>query len=304
MVSGCVKFNVDMTINSDKSMTLSILEAFNKDLLEGKEVFDNKTLNEVRGSGFAYTKYEEGDYTGYTFTKKIDNIDSISSAKEVKGDLGVTSDKKNLFTVKKGLFKNKYKASLVSSDSESINDSANSANSSNDEVNDSFSFDSDASLDDGLSENSGLGSLNDLSSLSSGMEMTFKVKLPYKVISTNADTQSKDGKELTWNLLSASGKTIDFEFELYNKKNIVIVVISGIALIGIALFVVLKKTGNNDNRQNGNKEMQADVNLNINSELITQNTNEQMQDSVNLANINSEPITQNTNEETQINLNE
>ncbi len=129
MMTGCAKINTTMTINDDKSMKLSIVEAVNEALYDNsdEEIFSEEDLSKAEKQGFKYEEYAEDDMLGYTFTKSIGNIDSISKDGEVIGDLGVITGKdrdKYLFSVKKGIFKNTYTAKLISSDVDYANEQA------------------------------------------------------------------------------------------------------------------------------------------------------------------------------------
>ena len=74
------------------------------------------------------------------------------------------------------------------------------------------------------------------------MDLSFEVKLPYKVINTNATTKDDDGKTLKWNLTSSDVDSISFEFFLYNMTNICILA-GGVALIIIAVIVIVVVSG-------------------------------------------------------------
>lgn len=103
LLSGCkMKVEYDMTIKNNKSMNFSIITALDNELIDGMlsmengngeqssftdeqrwEVLENDLNDSEDGEnpedyGFSVSKYEEGEYKGYQFTKKIDNIDEIS----------------------------------------------------------------------------------------------------------------------------------------------------------------------------------------------------------------------------------
>ena len=63
MMSGCVKANIDMSINKDKSMKLSVTSAVDQSLLQqyGSEgLMDEETKNEAENNGFKVDEYSDG----------------------------------------------------------------------------------------------------------------------------------------------------------------------------------------------------------------------------------------------------
>ena len=90
MMTGCVKANIDMSINKDKSMKLSVTSAVDQSLLQqyGSEgLMDEETKNEAENNGFKVDEYSDGSMKGYTLSKEFKNIDDISSDKKVNFDL-------------------------------------------------------------------------------------------------------------------------------------------------------------------------------------------------------------------------
>lgn len=74
-------------------------------------------------------------------------------------------------------------------------------------------------------------------------KLDYILNLPYKPISSNADSVSNDGKQLTWDLKKAfiNGKdlSIKTDFRVYHERNIIIVSIGAgiILLLGIGLVI-------------------------------------------------------------------
>lgn len=73
-------------------------------------------------------------------------------------------------------------------------------------------------------------------------DMTFVIKLPTKVLKSNADKVSDDGRTLTWDLINSEVDSIEFEFKFFNYWPILIgaLILVGISG-GIVLFLKLKK---------------------------------------------------------------
>ena len=137
MLCGCrMKYEYNMSIKSDKSMDFSIVTAMDNELIDGmlsmeseKESYTDEerwqmleeSINEENEDskpedfGFTVSKYEEGEFKGYKYSKKIANIDDISgeTANFDLSDFANISD--SVVFVKN---KDKYKASFVMSNEE------------------------------------------------------------------------------------------------------------------------------------------------------------------------------------------
>jgi hypothetical protein len=245
LLTGCVKYNVNMEIRKDKSMNFEMIYAVNESLLEGKDVFDEKELKEIKDKGFKVEEYNKDNMKGFTLTKEIKNIDAVSSPDAKEYSLSAITEKGNqkIFKVKKGLFKNKYTANLKFSSSDSNLSNGNSSSDSQfreteDDDDDDSDSDSDSSLDD-----------YDYSSMAN-MDMSVNVKLPYKALSNNASSVENDGKDLKWNLSTSGTESINFEFELYNMTTIYLFIGLGVLLVVgiIVLIVVLVAKGSKKNK--------------------------------------------------------
>ena len=83
----------------------------------------------------------------------------------------------------------------------------------------------------------------DLTNLSStDVEMTYKIKLPTKVKTSNASEVSEDGKVLKWNLTGGELNKIEFVAEEINILPIIIIAVVAIIIIVVAIvFIILKK---------------------------------------------------------------
>lgn len=243
-MTGCVKLNANMQIHKDKSMDYRITMAFDKSLSDNfNEQFDDESIENAEKNGFKATEYDDGTMKGYTFTKHIKNIDTVSTDKDIKGSLDVDSNNKYLFTVKKSFLKNTYKAKLTTNtDLSNLNLQQNST------------FDSQ---ENSLTENSTNSNLTEDTNTTSidynsmaNLDLKFEVTLPHNAINSNASSNS--GKKLTWNLLTfKNDDTIEFEFELYNYQNILIIgIIVFIVLILIVLILNRKGKNNKDKDDN------------------------------------------------------
>ncbi len=233
MMTGCMKFQTDMKINKDKSMDFTLTYAIANSLVEqakqaatsNNENLDNESLKELEKQGFKTEEYSDSSMTGIKLSKTFNNIDDISSEKEVDFDLEAImngSEQTDMFTIKKGFFKNTYTLKIKNNTSEEVESDITNNNLTSDNQ---IDFSSDM----------------DLSMLSSSMDMTFNINLPYKAISSNATSTENDGKNLKWNLLDTNIQNITAKFELYNMNNIYLTIGIVIVLIIIVIIIIKRK---------------------------------------------------------------
>ena len=246
MMSGCMKFNMNMDINSDKSMNLELIVAFANEMMgsSNETNMDNSEIQKLKDNGFNVEEYSDDTMTGYTISTKINNIDDVSTEKDTMFNLNdIFNGEKlsDIFTVKKGFFKNTY---IVKIGEEESTDMTNELE---DDLNSTYYNDSLLTTDDA-----------DLSMLLNSMDINFTINLPYKAISSNATNTENDGKTLVWQPTSASNSSsnIEFSFELYNMTNIYLMV--GIVILIIVIIIILvvkhcKKTKSNKSSLNSQK---------------------------------------------------
>lgn len=258
LLTGCMKYNVTMDIKKDKSMEFKIVYALDTSVLGEKASFSDSDLKKMKDQGFEVEKYTDGTMEGFTLTKKIKNIDDVSSTDGTTYSLSgvVDNGDSKIFKVKKGLLKNKYTAKFDFDTKQSSLGNNNMLGSDDDNLLDKEETEDDTTLD--LSnddtklidtdEKDDLDSDDDYSKLLANMDISFSVKLPYAALSNNATTVKDDGKELVWNLASYDNKSIEFEFELdrFSIKPIIIVVVcilGGLFVIALIVTVIMAISG-------------------------------------------------------------
>lgn len=268
LLTGCVKFNATMDIKKDKSMDFSIIYALDKTAFGESAKLEEKDFEEVKKEGFTVTKYSEGNFEGFTLSKKISNIDEVSSEKDAEYDLSglmnSNSENKYIFKVVKGNNKNTYYAKFKFN--------ANDSGLNNDDTN----LTTDENLPDESTDLTGENSLDniDLSGMMANLDLSFNVKLPESALSSNATNKDNDNKNLTWKLNASGEEFIEFSFELPNGSgfNMLYVGIGGAILVIIALVMVLLSRKNNNGKPIVNNdthtEIQNDVNENVHSEEV------------------------------------
>ena len=258
LMTGCVKSHVNMEINKDKSMNLSLIAAIDSSFLEQSgedDLLENEEIKEFEEKGFKTEKYSDDSMTGYKFTKSFANIDDLSSEKETTLDLNALADEEtpnNVFTVKKGFFKNTYTAKVKNNATDELQSQIENADQTTTTDDNQINIEDDTTIqgsnvtqtdtnvqddtDTQTDSSFDFSSNMDMSMLSSTLDMKFNVTLPYKAISSNATSTENDGKTLVWNLVNTQDD-IEFTFELYNMNNIYLTV--GLAVILIILIIVI-----------------------------------------------------------------
>ena len=227
-LTGCVKYNVDMEIRDNKSMTLQIVYGmevsddifeFNPDdsedfIIDNDESDEGVSVDDyayLKDKGFSVEKFvEEKDDTtisGVKITKTYTNIDEITDSKNFTLDFNKMFDEENKnavndvkFFSKKG---NKYVANFV------------------------FDF------SDATAESSALEMMDSM------LELQYKVKLPNKNVRNNATSVSDDGSELVWDLKYGTKNEVNFEFSFNDDINWIPVIIIGIGIFAAAVLAIL-----------------------------------------------------------------
>lgn len=236
LLSGCVKSNTIMVINKDKSMSLSSKILISDKINDDKNkliIKDEKDKLQKKGINIENVESSDG-YSGFSVTKKYDDIDKISSEEykeiNISNFLSDDFDDSVLFQVKKGMFKNVYTANYkFEVDEDSFNNIDDNTNGDETVIEDPNII-----VDD---TNTATNSSTDLIKLTSEMEFKYIVKLPYKALESNSTIKSDNDKTLEWNLNSNSTIMINYSFELYNMNNIYMAV--GICIGVIILFIIL-----------------------------------------------------------------
>lgn len=285
MMSGCMKFNMNMDINSDKSMNLELIVAFANEMMgsSNETNMDNSEIQKLKDNGFNVEEYSDDTMTGYTISTKINNIDDVSTEKDTMFNLNdIFNGEKlsDIFTVKKGFFKNTYTVKIGEEESTDM------TNELEDDLNSTYSNDSLLATDDA-----------DLSMLLNSMDINFTINLPYKAISSNATNTENDGKTLVWQPTSASNSSsnIEFSFELYNMTNIYLMV--GIVILIIVIIIILivkhcKKTKSNKSSLNSHKNESTLNNETIETHVtpITEPSNPTNIQTNTISNLNNETL--------------
>lgn len=186
LLTGCVKYELDMGVGKDKSISITIIDAIQKDYAGSLDSTDS--LEEYKNLGYEVETYNDDSYTGLKLTKKFNSIDEISSSDvntfELTDLLDLDTTNYKIFNSNKTGTTTTYKAN--------------------------FTYDLT------MEETEGTNDQVDYSAYSDSMVFTYKISLPSnsKIITHNADEKSTDGYTLTWNMKYGELKNINFTFTI------------------------------------------------------------------------------------------
>lgn len=230
LFSGCMKARTDITVNSNGSIDYTYTVAMSTKVQESMKGYGNSSddstgtssnatlteeqKEEAKKHGFDIQVYDKDGFKGYTITKHFNSIDEVSSEDEVVSTTALSQvDNIKLFTVKKGFLKNTYVAKVTFDSEKESNESTKQYD--QEQYKEYFE----------------------------GLDISYNITLPTTAKSSNAT--NVDGKKLSWDLTKFDKERIEFEFEVLNTNNL-IMLIGGICVvvaivIGVVVLVIKKK---------------------------------------------------------------
>ena len=241
LLSGCVKYNIEMNITKDKKMNMVFVSAVDKTMFgeEAQETEDSEELQKLKDAGWKLEKYEDDKWKGSKLSKSFDDIDKLSTENETIFDLNKFGQKgempANIFQKTTEDGKTVYKAKLTFELTDGNEEEKQ------DETNDGFDLvEDDTSIEadeDDLESNESMEDM--IKKMSGSMDLKLSVVVP-KVVSNNATTV--DGNKLTWDLTKMQeGTNIEFAFSLDGGSSfpLIYLIIGGCVLLVIIVLVVL-----------------------------------------------------------------
>ena len=254
IVTGCVKYEMRMEINDDKSMDFTYIELMKStsesedeeyedeeydDLYDLEDEDKDKEVRErMEKRGYTVEEYidsKEPEYTGIKLSKHFDNIDNISKEGDII-EINLTNltdedfDDSLFFTYQKGIVYNVYKGNF-----QILNE------------------------DDVLDEE-----------YASLLKIKFSIKLPKgALVESNATSVSDDKTELVWDLKSTEVNKINFSFKLAEKSNLYMAYAS-VGIIALLIIVAISSALKGDkkkkekNNEPKSEQKPEDVKLNTN----------------------------------------
>ena len=260
-LTGCVKYNVNMTVTKDKKMAYEIIYAENPNYFGQNTMISQALVNELSAKGFSVRQVSDGTMQGILIGAYIDNINKVS-AKDVENyslstALQTSITEQKIFKVKKGLFKNKYIANFVFDTKDSgydipeefLKDSDDTTNTEAQQTTEGQAANPQIEANPNAQVEGQNPSAEQTQPLSDeelqfyremvkSMDFNFSITLPYKTKKHNATEVSSDSKTLSWTLKPGEENTIEFEFELYNKVAIYLTIALAIILILIIISII------------------------------------------------------------------
>lgn len=231
LFSGCMKARTDITVNSNGSLDYTYTVAMSTKVQESMKNYGdsdddstqtNGTLTEeqkeeAKKHGFDIQDYDKDGFKGYTVTKHFNSIDEVSTEDDITSTTALSQvDNIKLFTVKKGFLKNTYIAKVTFDSEKDSNESTKQYD--QEQYKEYFE----------------------------GLDISYNITLPTNAKSSNAT--NVDGKKLSWDLTKFDKEKIEFEFEMLNTNNLIIL-IGGICAVvaivcGVVVLVLKKKKAN------------------------------------------------------------
>lgn len=220
LTTGCFNYDVEMSINDDNSLDFkmgmnfdftALSEEFGDDFDESAmddiEAVDKKTQSALKEKGYEVEEKRDGLKYSVNITKKFDNLDDLTTDKDIKVDVDKMLDgnaKEVFFKKEKSGSKTKYTAYFI--------------------------FDlTDDTINDVPDE------YKDMLKASYVVNLGNKVKVNTK--STNATSISDNNHKLTWELEVGKKTEAIYEFEIQDASSMYIIIVC------VALLVVLTAVG-------------------------------------------------------------
>jgi hypothetical protein len=214
-LAGCVEMKYHLTIHGNGSADLNYHLALDSSLANmggeaGNPIADAR--KDLEKEGYKVTDYSGNGKTGIDATKHFQKLEDIKGlTKFFDKDQKKMADQSGAFTIKRGFFANQISVN-------SAIDLGNGEPAPTDEMSKAME-----------------------QSMMSQFQMSFVLTLPAKPKSHNATTVSKDGKTLEWKLAPDRKNEIKLEMVAPNMKNITLVVLGVVVLLGLVLVPVLRR---------------------------------------------------------------
>lgn len=226
-LSGCIDAKFHLTVNKDGSGDFSYQMLMDPTLLAFTADYNNGTdddaltemINDAKESGFTITNLNENGKVGFKADKHINNLQEELKGGELFGQENMDSSIKpgEGLIVDEGFFKTRYKFKMDFDMSDMLN-------------NDLGEFDE---ID------------NIAQSMIKSMNFSFALTLPVSALTHNAGKTEDDGKTLVWTLLPGQKNEIEMTAEVWNVKNIALLIALIILFAILAIMVAKRKKSNN-----------------------------------------------------------
>lgn len=213
VLTGCVKLNSTLTVNSDGSGDLSVIYGISKQLAAMQPDISSNlqdTKKSTEKAGYTVSDYNDTKYIGVQFKKHFTDLRNLKQ---------FPNNDKVQFNVKenKGFFKNTYNVT-GSFDLTGLTDT-----SSND-MEKSFA-----------------------AAAMSQMDLSFHLNLPVAAGENNASKVTNNNKSLEWTLVANQKNDLKVQFSTVNILNVGLLIgVIAIIVILFVLFIIRKKKNHKD----------------------------------------------------------
>ena len=267
LLTGCVKYNLNMKISEDKKMRMELILATSKSLQSmgtsesTEESEENKEAEEkLKKAGWKVEEYEDDTFSGKKYVKEFDNIDEVSTTDKTTFDankLVEGEDQAYMFYKRVENGKEIYKAVIKADTSEATEGSGEGTKPETTEpettepaptepetTEPETTEPAEGEETEGVEvETEGDLLTNEQSEalgqqMLSTMDLKITVEAP-NVISSNATTT--EGNKLTWDLTKTK-EDMEFEFAIPIKNQLPIIPIAiggGVVLLIVVIVVVV-----------------------------------------------------------------
>lgn len=187
LLSGCVKYDTEMRVGTDKSITITSISAIQEEYMGLQQDGNAEEIKKFQDNGYDAQNYQDDKYQGIKLTKKYDSIDMLSSPNCETVELTDIFEKKADEIV---LFKSQRQGSITT-----------------------YTADFTYNLKEEDIEDQGDV---DYSEYSSAMIFEYHFSLPNNaiIISDNADSKTANDKTLNWKINFGELKKINFVFTI------------------------------------------------------------------------------------------
>lgn len=218
LLCGCLKFNMHLKINRNRTADLEITLLAPKTLLALDPDMEQKLFKEKReelaGQGFTISDPEDEQRVGFIANKRLASVEDFA-ALEMTGDLGLHDQE--IFTVEKSALTTTYY------------------------------LDADLDLQDLIGEESGSSTL-----LLS--DLNFLLTLPVKPLEHNADEITEDGRTLLWKLSPTGVNHLQLTARAPNLAAVLVGVAALVILLAAMIVAVIYRVRINKASLSGKKK--------------------------------------------------
>ena len=214
VLTSCVKSSMQMSVDFTGNVSISGTYMYQDSMIELME--ENpflKVRERLEKSGFTVEDCKEGEFSGFRASLEKVHIDRLSGFEGEQEPLDLfqfmtREDEMEpvFFTVKKGFLKSTYTASMCYDLSGDVTD---------EDIEQMMPY-----MDDSF-------------------EITFQVTLPKNAISHNADSVSEDGRTYLWNVALGKRTDVQFTFELWDLKKLLIMAAVVLVIVIIILLILI-----------------------------------------------------------------